>query len=584
MARDTVNVGVSGQARVGKSTLLQSVSGLGDDQIPTGQALPVTAVRSRIFHSPGPRTRHPAPALVRHVRRRRPRAVPRGAGHGRAAHLGRTSSPHWPYPKRARALRRRPRRPAELATLLNRLRAMQASLPTYEPDLTGGERELAPRGAAAVGRLPDERQLGARPGGAPLPRGARRADRVPLPARPGAPPGRRRPAGARRVRRRAEPHHVDGLQNEVDAVLLVKRPVEGEGLLGRRRRPRARPDRLRPRLRGPARLRLPRREPRRDRRGAAPRRCATTSAPGQQRRARPVLPGAGERRRRPGRRPRPRARPVLRPSRGADAGDGRRRARRALTPSCGPRLSGSARWPTTWRECSRTVRAARQRGRGPRPRARRLRQDLAGPEGWSAGCASRPATPARTRSTPTPSSAPTPPPARGSPAGSGSASRLARRGPAQHDRRPQQRRLRRRRAQPGPGGDQRLLRGDRRLLHRPGRSSCGTGRRHGRRRDRRRCSASATGDDALRRFAACSTAPQPCPRLRRAVRALLAVRLDYRSQLHPRVRAELDGLALQERDPQSPASSATRSSSRSRRTAPSSSTPSSCRWPSRPRT
>ena len=52
LARDTVNIGVSGQARVGKSTLLQSVSGLGDDQIPTGQALPVTAVRSRIFHAP----------------------------------------------------------------------------------------------------------------------------------------------------------------------------------------------------------------------------------------------------------------------------------------------------------------------------------------------------------------------------------------------------------------------------------------------------------------------------------------------------------------------------------------------------
>ena len=52
LARDTVNIGVSGQARVGKSTPPQSVSGLGDDQIPTGQALPVTAVRSRIFHAP----------------------------------------------------------------------------------------------------------------------------------------------------------------------------------------------------------------------------------------------------------------------------------------------------------------------------------------------------------------------------------------------------------------------------------------------------------------------------------------------------------------------------------------------------
>ena len=60
----------------------------------------------------------------------------------------------------------------------------------------------------------------------------------------------------------------------------------------------------------------------------------------------------------------------------------------------------------------------------------------------------------------------------------------------------------------------------------------------------------ATGDDALRRFVALlAGASEPCPRLRRAVEQLLSVRLDYRSQLHPRVRAELDGLTLQERDP-----------------------------------
>lgn len=49
--RGTINIGVSGQARVGKSTLLQRLSGLGDEQIPTGEGLPVTAVRSRIEHS-----------------------------------------------------------------------------------------------------------------------------------------------------------------------------------------------------------------------------------------------------------------------------------------------------------------------------------------------------------------------------------------------------------------------------------------------------------------------------------------------------------------------------------------------------
>jgi len=51
-SRETVNIGVSGSARVGKSTLLQSISGLTDEQIPTGRDIPVTAVRSRIYRSP----------------------------------------------------------------------------------------------------------------------------------------------------------------------------------------------------------------------------------------------------------------------------------------------------------------------------------------------------------------------------------------------------------------------------------------------------------------------------------------------------------------------------------------------------
>jgi hypothetical protein len=62
--------------------------------------------------------------------------------------------------------------------------------------------------------------------------------------------------------------------------------------------------------------------------------------------------------------------------------------------------------------------------------------------------------------------------------------------------------------------------------------------------------AEVAGEEALRRFTEqLAQASEPCPRLRRAVEQLLTVRLDYRSQLHPRVRAELDGLTLQERDP-----------------------------------
>lgn len=50
LARETINIGVSGQARVGKSTLLQMLSGLSEHQIPTGDNVEVTAVRSRIYH------------------------------------------------------------------------------------------------------------------------------------------------------------------------------------------------------------------------------------------------------------------------------------------------------------------------------------------------------------------------------------------------------------------------------------------------------------------------------------------------------------------------------------------------------
>ncbi|MDD6784963.1 MAG: hypothetical protein PUD81_01715, partial [Eggerthellales bacterium] len=49
-SRETLNLGVSGEARVGKSTTLQGFTGLGDTQIPTGKGLPVTAVRSEIYN------------------------------------------------------------------------------------------------------------------------------------------------------------------------------------------------------------------------------------------------------------------------------------------------------------------------------------------------------------------------------------------------------------------------------------------------------------------------------------------------------------------------------------------------------
>lgn len=49
--RETINIGVSGEARVGKSLTLQLITGLKDKQIPSGESYPTTAVRSEIYNS-----------------------------------------------------------------------------------------------------------------------------------------------------------------------------------------------------------------------------------------------------------------------------------------------------------------------------------------------------------------------------------------------------------------------------------------------------------------------------------------------------------------------------------------------------
>ncbi|WP_414622752.1 dynamin family protein [Calothrix sp. CCY 0018] len=50
-SRQAITIGCSGQARVGKSTLLQTIGNLPEEAIPTGKGIPVTAVRSLIRHS-----------------------------------------------------------------------------------------------------------------------------------------------------------------------------------------------------------------------------------------------------------------------------------------------------------------------------------------------------------------------------------------------------------------------------------------------------------------------------------------------------------------------------------------------------
>jgi hypothetical protein len=229
-SRTTINIGVSGQARVGKSTLLQSISGLDDGQIPTGKGLPVTAVRSRIFHS---RTNqratvrlHTFDTFVADV------LAPHHAQLGLPG-LPTTAAEFagWDYPA--------PGSPASgsdkpsWATLLKRLRDMQAALPSYRSELLGGEREIGLDELRPYVAYPTNDELGAEAAVSrrylavrdlriecPFPHAkVEQLAVVDLP-------------GLGEVAVGAEAHHIDGLQNEVDVVLLVKRAMGDEAYWG----------------------------------------------------------------------------------------------------------------------------------------------------------------------------------------------------------------------------------------------------------------------------------------------------------------------------------------------------------------
>ncbi|CCH31078.1 hypothetical protein ABZ816_02275 [Actinosynnema sp. NPDC047251] len=131
LARENLCVGVSGRARVGKSTLLQSISGLSDEQIPTGPDVPVTAVRSRIVHSTARRavlTTHTADSFLAEV------IAPYHAELGIAGAprtLAEFRERHYPVPSEDDVERH------SAVGLYERLRRMQATLDSYAGLLDG---------------------------------------------------------------------------------------------------------------------------------------------------------------------------------------------------------------------------------------------------------------------------------------------------------------------------------------------------------------------------------------------------------------------------------------------------------------
>ncbi len=226
LSRPTVNVGVSGQARVGKSTLLQTIAGLSDEQVPTGEGIPVTAVRSRIFHS----TVHERATLSLHTfetfREEVLAPYHRALGIGPAPH-SLESFRRFAYPAPGGDAKTDGPDKHSLVTLAARLRDMQRSLPSYEKDLAGGERvvplaELRQYVAYPSKEEEDAADVSRRYLAVRDVRIECRFPRVEVEdlALIDLP-------GLGELAAGAERHHVDGLQNEVDVVLLVKRPVEG---------------------------------------------------------------------------------------------------------------------------------------------------------------------------------------------------------------------------------------------------------------------------------------------------------------------------------------------------------------------
>lgn len=235
-SRSTLNIGVSGRARVGKSTLLQSIAGLHDEQIPTGSGLPVTAVRSRIFHSGQSRatlTLHSYESFRRDVLQPYHAALDLPEA---PQTLEQFSS--YQYPRSDAELSREKQQQSTAIPVLRRLKEMQASLPSYRDDLTGAEKVIgldALRRYVAYPTADAEEQ--AHRSGQSVPRPYLAVKDVQIecsfPYAQVAQLGIVDLPGLGELAANAEEHHLEGLQNDVDLVMLVKRPLEGMAYWGK---------------------------------------------------------------------------------------------------------------------------------------------------------------------------------------------------------------------------------------------------------------------------------------------------------------------------------------------------------------
>jgi hypothetical protein len=227
VSRNTLNIGVGGSVQAGKSTLLQSICGLDDTWLPTGSGIPVTAVRSLIYHTPG--RRRAIVELHTFATFRSTHQQPRHA------ELGLTPAPRdvtqfrtWRYPKPDGSdVKSRPTR------VLTELREMQESLPYYEGlldrhgrilELSGDELDRLRHYVAYPTN--DERTAGASKCRYLAVRDTRIECAFPRDGMDAL--GACDLPGLGEIAVAADRHHVAGLQYEVDFVLVVKRATEGQ--------------------------------------------------------------------------------------------------------------------------------------------------------------------------------------------------------------------------------------------------------------------------------------------------------------------------------------------------------------------
>lgn len=145
--RDTVNIGVIGRSKAGKSTLLRTITGLGEDALPTSKDNPTTAARSRIQHFPGRADAEISLYAWEEFREHYLKPLHRDAGCKDAVPATTADFLKYPYHRMLESSREPGSSDREIfkQQFLDRLCVAQDSFESYRGYLTGPERTLAIR-------------------------------------------------------------------------------------------------------------------------------------------------------------------------------------------------------------------------------------------------------------------------------------------------------------------------------------------------------------------------------------------------------------------------------------------------------